>query len=72
MSGPTKKYTGGNVNFLIEMGYRIALDTAAERTHVRRSDVMRTIVEQWYKNEGMDLDEDVQARILVWMEGQEY
>jgi hypothetical protein len=47
MSGPTRKYTGGNVNFLIEEEYREALDEAARRARVRRSDIMRLIVKQW-------------------------
>lgn len=51
MSGPPKRYTGGNVNFLIEEQYRRALDDAAERQHVRRSDIMRKIVKDWYQDE---------------------
>jgi len=54
MSGPTKKYKGGNVNFLIELPQRKALDHAAEQDHVRRSDIMRRIVAEWYEREGYD------------------
>jgi len=57
MSGPTKKYTGGNVNFLIEEEYRRALDEAAAQQHVRRSDIMRRIVKEWYEEE-YDSDRD--------------
>lgn len=52
MSGPTKRYTGGNVNFLIEGKYREALDQAAERDNVNRSDIMRGIVREWYEHGG--------------------
>jgi len=54
MSGPTKRYTGGNVNFLIEASYRDALDRAAELNHVRRSDIMRKIVKEWYERDFVD------------------
>lgn len=54
MSGPTKKYTGGNVNFLIQMEHREALDAAAERDNVYRSDVIREIVKKWYEREVKD------------------
>lgn len=61
MSGPTKKYTGGNVNFLIEWEYRRALDEAAERQHVRRSDIMRQIVKDWYEGYPFDPADDQSA-----------
>lgn len=51
MSGPTKRYTGGNVNFLIEQEYRDALDAEAESKGIYRSDVVREIIKQYFDHE---------------------
>ena len=61
MSGPARKFTGGNVNFLVEEEYKLALDEAARLEHVRRSDIMRRIVREWYEGYPFDARDDQSA-----------
>jgi hypothetical protein len=64
MSGPTKRYDGGNVNFLVTEEHLVALDLMAERENVYRSDIMRDMVEAWFVQNGLDHDEEVKQRVM--------
>ena len=47
MSGPTRRYDGGNVNFLIKLIDRDVIDAVAEQAGTNRSEILRKIVADW-------------------------
>jgi hypothetical protein len=49
MGGPAKKYDGGNINFVVEKRVADALREEAARRNMIRSDLLREILDKWYK-----------------------